>query len=42
MERVTGLEPVSHPWQGRVIPLYDTRRLDMLTIQIYPFDDFLF
>ena len=25
MERVTGVEPVLHPWQGRVIPLYDTR-----------------
>ena len=25
MERVTGIEPVSRPWQGRIIPLYDTR-----------------
>src|SRR3989344_6334336 len=25
MERVTGIEPVSAPWQGAVLPLYDTR-----------------
>jgi hypothetical protein len=25
MERVTGIEPVSLPWQGSIIPLYDTR-----------------
>ena len=25
LERVTGLEPVSQPWEGRIIPLYYTR-----------------
>src|SRR3989344_2132774 len=25
LERVTGIEPVSQPWEGRVLPLYDTR-----------------
>ncbi|KKS66036.1 MAG: hypothetical protein UV34_C0002G0017 [Parcubacteria group bacterium GW2011_GWB1_42_6] len=25
-ERVTGVEPVYRPWQGRVIPIYHTRR----------------
>jgi len=24
-ERVTGLGPVARPWQGRILPLYDTR-----------------
>ena len=27
LERVTGVEPVSRPWQGRIIPLYDTRMM---------------
>ena len=27
LERVTGVEPVFRPWQGRIIPLYDTRAL---------------
>ena len=26
MERVTGLGPVIRPWQGRVLPLYYTRK----------------
>jgi hypothetical protein len=26
LERVTGIEPVSLPWQGSIIPLYDTRK----------------
>ena len=26
LERVTGIEPVSAPWQGAVLPLYDTRK----------------
>ncbi len=25
MERVRGIEPLSAPWQGAVLPLYDTR-----------------
>src|SRR3989338_8782499 len=25
LERVTGVEPVSQPWEGRIIPIYDTR-----------------
>jgi hypothetical protein len=25
MERVTGIEPVSQPWQGRRLPLHHTR-----------------
>lgn len=25
MERVSGIEPPSHAWEARVIPLYDTR-----------------
>ncbi|GEM_PF-7005850 len=25
MERVTGIEPVASPWQGDILPLYDTR-----------------
>lgn len=25
LERVTGIEPVPQPWEGRVLPLYDTR-----------------
>lgn len=25
-KRVTGIEPVSRPWKGRIMPLYDTRR----------------
>lgn len=25
MERVTGVEPVSQPWEGRILPLYYTR-----------------
>lgn len=25
LERVTGIGPVFRPWQGRIIPLYDTR-----------------
>ncbi len=24
-ERVTGIEPVSQPWEGRIIPIYYTR-----------------
>lgn len=31
MERVTGVGPVSPPWQGDVIPLYHTRLLTILT-----------
>ena len=27
MERVTGIEPVSQPWEGRILPLNDTRLL---------------
>ena len=26
-ERVTGIEPVSQPWEGRVLPLNHTRRI---------------
>ena len=26
MERVTGIEPVSTPWQGVVLPMYYTRK----------------
>jgi hypothetical protein len=26
MERVTGIEPVSHPWEGCILPLYYTRK----------------
>ena len=26
LERVTGIEPVSRPWQGRIIPVYYTRK----------------
>ena len=25
MERVTGIEPVTHPWEGRILPLNHTR-----------------
>lgn len=25
VERVTGIEPVLKPWEGLVLPLYDTR-----------------
>ena len=25
LERVTGIEPVPQPWEGRVLPLYYTR-----------------
>jgi hypothetical protein len=25
MERVTGIEPVFHAWEARIIPLYYTR-----------------
>ena len=25
LERVTGIEPVSQPWEGRILPLYYTR-----------------
>lgn len=25
LERVRGIEPLSAPWQGAVLPLYDTR-----------------
>ena len=25
LERVTGVGPVSSPWKGDIIPLYDTR-----------------
>ena len=28
VERVTGIEPVSLPWQGSIIPLYDTRTME--------------
>ena len=31
VERLTGIEPVSIPWQGIVLPLYDSR----ITIIIY-------
>lgn len=27
MERVTGIEPVSQPWEGRILPLYYTRKV---------------
>jgi hypothetical protein len=27
MERVRGIEPLSAPWQGAVLPLYDTREM---------------
>lgn len=27
IERVRGVEPLSRPWQGRVIPIYNTRKL---------------
>ena len=27
MERVTGIEPVSQPWEGRILPLYYTRKI---------------
>ncbi len=34
-ERVTGVEPVSRPWEGHIIPIYDTRLnyLNKFTIQ---------
>ena len=28
MERVTGIGPVSQPWEGRVLPLNHTRETD--------------
>ena len=31
MERVTGVEPVSQPWEGRVLPMYYTRKCDNLS-----------
>ena len=27
LERVTGVEPVSQPWEGYIIPIYDTRAI---------------
>lgn len=26
IERVTGIEPVAQPWEGRILPLYYTRK----------------
>ena len=44
MERVTGIEPVSRPWQGRIIPVYYTRKASFqLELSIYNlpiFNDF--
>jgi hypothetical protein len=31
MERVTGIGPVSQPWEGRILPLNYTRAEDILT-----------
>lgn len=25
MERVRGIGPLSHPWEGRILPMYYTR-----------------
>ena len=36
-ERVRGVEPLSGPWQGPIIPVYDTRNL-YYSIKIWPFD----
>jgi hypothetical protein len=33
LERVTGIEPVSQPWEGRVLPLNHTRNMGMVTHQ---------
>src|SRR5690349_11285150 len=30
MERVKGIEPSSQPWQGRVLPLYHTRKKELV------------
>ena len=32
MERVTGIEPVSHPWEGCILPLYYTRTQFLLIV----------
>ncbi len=34
MERVTGIEPVSRPWEGHVLPLNHTRTSYLQTIKI--------
>lgn len=38
LERVTGIEPVSQPWEGRIIPLYDTRKGELCAFIIKVFD----
>ena len=35
MERVTGIEPVSQPWEGRVLPLNHTRLLLHSNLKTY-------
>ena len=35
VERVTGIEPVPQPWEGRVLPLYDTRESARTTLLSY-------
>ncbi len=38
MERVTGIEPVSQPWEGRILPLNDTRLVGFATTSPYLLD----
>ena len=37
MERITGLEPATQPWKGRMLPLHHIRILDVWKIKISTF-----